>query len=976
MKARSVIFGALSLMVLFGGMYVCQRDGDVSSISGAYSSGSGKTGSGLGQLANSLWMTMVNAELGRVGGRDGQATGPGGTHPHGPGSLDGTGLGPDGAAGAYAGSEATAARPSGSLFSRMSSFFFGSGDSNAGRHSVAGANDGTQPGAPGQRGGAYPGANSSPAPAGSFFGRMSSFFFDSPDTSNGATAASNVGDYGHTGVGRTADQAPAPGTPGYDPTTGYGPDGSPAGLAGEGTGAYPGPAAQAAPAPAGSLFGRMSAFFFGSSASSNGATAGAYAGPNAGSRASGDNRGAFVGPGPSSRSGFADGTEAGSGDTSGSGVGANGGAYPVAQPAPAPAGSIFGRMSAFFFGSSASSNGATAGAYAGPNAGSRASGDNRGAFVDPGPSNRSGSGDGANGGAYPAAQPAPAPAGSLFGRVSAFFFGGDTGSNSNSGSFAGPGSSSGGVAVGPGVGTDGSDPARGNQTGDGTGAFAANDGLDGAAGYGNADGVGEGGATEATAGTEIAAAQTENANEGRDTARDRKTPAPRAVPFATRLQSRADLLARQREILRRIAYPMTVGQVRSSGFNGFLQRSHVIHTRWYNQRAQLITEYNREQRRDRQAIEGNFRAAQARDRQAGGQTNLRNFMRQSRDFNRRRAAQNNEFQALLDQTGRRLSSRFQYLFQLSLRRHIASEASSAPDQNGWREKKAGSTAAVNRVYADRRAPALSRDVNRGVRNYMRHWVAFFYNKKIEGATPRLVETDPEPEPGPGPEPVVEKFQPQENCGPTDLHTYSLDRMRNFVKSLESNCPAANGLPDILLKTCATYHVQMDLKVACKRDIYFFLKFDSENRYDRNRGIGHFSDGCRPYRSIEELSSNLIGDPNRGIDSLQKDRMNRMLDQMRSCGGGSGSVSPPPVREPAPAPTPPRETRPSASDLEPSTNPGTNKEPEVPELVPSEPTGKEPEAPPELEEMKDLSADEEAASPEAAAAEETLATPES
>ncbi len=400
-------------------------------------------------------------------------------------------------------------------------------------------------------------------------------------------------------------------------------------------------------------------------------------------------------------------------------------------------------------------------------------------------------------------------------------------------------------------------------------------------------------------------------------------PAPRSADFEARLREREALLGRYGQTLQNVDFPLSVQETNALSFDAFLRRSQAQHMNWYSSRAEFVGAYDQAQAQDRAAINQSFLAAQAKDRQASTQANLLAFMASSRNFNNRRAEQNNRFQSLLDRTGTRVSRRFQLLFQQSLARHIAAQSLKNPDQEEWRRLKAEALANVGSTYGDGRVPAASQPVNRGVRNYMQYWIAFFYDKKIQAAEKPKQRTEPvvvkQPE-------VVEKFRPQENCGPTDLHTYSLDRMRKFVKSLESRCRAANGLPDLLLKECHPYHIAIDLKVSCKRDLYYFIKFDSENTYDRTQAIDHFNDGCRPYRSVQDLGGTLASDPNRGIDSLQKDRLNRMLEKMRGCRGG-GTLRP--------------------------TNSKTGEPPSKPALTPTKIPAKEPEAIPEPEPSSDL-----------------------
>ena len=117
--------------------------------------------------------------------------------------------------------------------------------------------------------------------------------------------------------------------------------------------------------------------------------------------------------------------------------------------------------------------------------------------------------------------------------------------------------------------------------------------------------------------------------------------------------------------------------------------------------------------------------------------------------------------------------------------------------------------------------------------------------------------------------------------PGSHYNFTLAQYRAYIRTLNRACNTG-GLPDELVSECYPFYVKLDLRDRDRRNLYYFLKGDSENQGDRMRAYDYFSEHCRPvFRPMMELMQERLA-PRSGIGPIEKDKINQAVERIQSC----------------------------------------------------------------------------------------------
>ena len=117
--------------------------------------------------------------------------------------------------------------------------------------------------------------------------------------------------------------------------------------------------------------------------------------------------------------------------------------------------------------------------------------------------------------------------------------------------------------------------------------------------------------------------------------------------------------------------------------------------------------------------------------------------------------------------------------------------------------------------------------------------------------------------------------------PGSHYNFTLAQYRAYIRTLNRACNTG-GLPDELVSECYPFYVKLDLRDRDRRNLYYFLKGDSENQGDRLRAYDYFSEHCRPvFRPMMELMQERLA-PRSGIGPIEKDKIKQAVERIQSC----------------------------------------------------------------------------------------------
>ena len=110
---------------------------------------------------------------------------------------------------------------------------------------------------------------------------------------------------------------------------------------------------------------------------------------------------------------------------------------------------------------------------------------------------------------------------------------------------------------------------------------------------------------------------------------------------------------------------------------------------------------------------------------------------------------------------------------------------------------------------------------------------------------------------------------------------SLEEYRRYIASLARCGPYAS--PDPIVSDCHPGFATLNLRDPDGRTLYYFLKLEARNVYDRQRGYDYFSEHCVPaFRPARELVGQRLELNPRDYAPRERERMQRMLDMMANC----------------------------------------------------------------------------------------------
>ena len=373
--------------------------------------------------------------------------------------------------------------------------------------------------------------------------------------------------------------------------------------------------------------------------------------------------------------------------------------------------------------------------------------------------------------------------------------------------------------------------------------------------------------------------------------------------------------------------------VRAAETETFLTRGRNEFRAWRASKAELKGFFDALAVTERNFLRRAFANARARDKRSGGFKNVSDFLTRDRRRAALRKRQVASIQRLLNRTDSRLNKRFRYQFHLKLDQELKNLRERGADSVAAQARKREVNTLIDRLYNESTRGMVRR------RRYMRHMTAWFFDrikpkpvvvkkkepvvvkkkepvvvkkepvvvkkepvvKKKEPVVvkkePVIVKREPKKEPKkvvrpkPVAKKVVKKEPPKRKLPvlPCKNNSCDLTEYRRFAAALKRTC-YRSGMPDVLIKHCFENFVTMDLSLPRQKEIFYFLRFDSKNYYERLSGLRYFEETCYKFKPVLELGESMLKDPRFGITPEQKFRIRSGLEKIKSCTKRTGYMN--------------------------------------------------------------------------------------
>lgn len=396
-----------------------------------------------------------------------------------------------------------------------------------------------------------------------------------------------------------------------------------------------------------------------------------------------------------------------------------------------------------------------------------------------------------------------------------------------------------------------------------------------------------------------------------------------------------DMISRYERLLKRTVGSFRQNAARSSSLEDFFERTGPSLDKYDRTRSALHDDYASTTRLERQQLNQQLRIARQEARQAGDPRKVRTFLSEEQRRERVRRRQVRRLQKLLDESADEVGETFRKRFHERLNSEVNTLNKNGSSPEAAQAMRKRMEVAIEQGFAS------TSDASRQRSRYSKHWVGWFLRDAQEAppkktADPVLpeqtdrvvlrparpdgkVEVPPHPTNRPGEksgekddgqnraaDQVVSKrndgrdgparsssSRAADSRGPAttvprvdeaDLdcknNECDLAQYRRFVERLARSCPGSR-LPDLLIKECFRDFVYLNLSTPRRREVMNFLRFSSENRYDRERGLSYFSERCYRFRPVTELARQMLkGDS--GLLLEEKLHIERGLEKLRSC----------------------------------------------------------------------------------------------